>query len=68
MKKTVYRAFRLVVSVWALIQNNIERKAIKIWGSQLFVNNKLHGQVKNSSFVLDQSQTSQDQQMDQTDN
>lgn len=51
---------------WALIQKNIERKVIKIRGSRLFVNNKLHGEVKNSSFVRDQSQTSQVQQMDQT--
>ena len=51
---------------WALIQKNIERKAIKIRGSRLFVNNKLHGEVKKSSFVRDQSQTSQVQQMDQT--
>ena len=33
---------------------------------KIFVNNKLHGEVKNSSFVRDQSQTSQVQQMDQT--
>ena len=51
---------------WALIQKNIDRKVIKIRGRRLFVNNKLHGEVKNSSFVRDQSQTSQVQQMDQT--
>ena len=51
---------------WALIQKNTERKAIKIRGSRLFLNNKLYGEVKNSSFVRDQSQTSEVQQMDET--
>jgi len=33
---------------WALIQKKTECKSIKISGSKIFVNNKLHGEVKNS--------------------
>lgn len=50
---------------WALIQKETERKAIKIRGSRIFVNNKLHGEVKNSSLVLSQMQTSPEEGMDQ---
>ena len=35
---------------WILIAGT-ERKAIRIRGNKLFVNNKLHGQILNSSFV-----------------
>ena len=51
--------------MWALIQKETERKAIKIHGSRILVNNKLHGEVKNSSLVLSQMQTSPDKGMDQ---
>jgi len=37
---------------WALIQKKTERKSIKISSNKIFVNNKLHGEEKNSSFVL----------------
>jgi len=36
---------------WVLIQAGTERKAIKIRGTKIFVSNKLHGQIINSSFV-----------------
>ena len=49
---------------WALIQKETECRAIKICGNRIFVNNKLHGEVKNSSLVLNQLQTSPDKQMD----
>jgi len=46
---------------WSLIQKKIERKVIKIRGNKIFVSNKLHGEVKDSSLVL---KTSQEEQMD----
>jgi len=36
---------------WSLIQSGLDRRAIKIRFNKIFVNNKLHGQVVNSSFV-----------------
>jgi len=50
---------------WTLIQKDTERRAIKIRGNKIFLNNKLHGEVKDSKLFL---QISQDQQMDQTSN
>ena len=57
---------RLVESIllkerWALIQKKTERKSIKISGNKIFVNSKLHGEVKNSSLVL---KTSSEEDMD----
>ena len=49
---------------WALIQRETERKTIKIRGNKIFVNNKLHGEVKNSNLVLNQSKTSLEEQKD----
>ena len=40
---------------WALIQSGIERKDIRIRSNKIFVHNKLHGQITNSSLVLTQS-------------
>jgi len=40
---------------WALIQSGIERKVIRICSNKIFVHNKLHGQIINSSLVLTQS-------------
>jgi len=50
---------------WTLIQKDTEHRAIKIRGNKIFLNNKLHGEVKDSKLFL---QISQDQQMDQTNN
>jgi len=36
---------------WVLIQAGTERKAIKIRSTKIFVSNKLHGQIINSSSV-----------------
>jgi len=41
---------------WSIIQTGVNRKAIKIRSNKIFVNNKLHGQVVNSSFVSENSQ------------
>jgi len=41
---------------WTLIQGGIERKAIRIRSNKIFVNNKLYGQIINSSLILTQSQ------------
>ena len=46
---------------WALIQKETDRKTIKIHGNKIFVNNKLHGEVKNSSLAI---KTSLEEQMD----
>ena len=48
---------RLIQSIffkerWTLIQKEIDHRAIKICGNMIFVNNKLHGEVKNSSLYL----------------
>ena len=48
---------------WSLIQAGHERKNIKLRGSKIFVNNKLHGEVIDSSLVLSQT-SSQQAQMD----
>ena len=37
---------------WRLIQTGIDRKSIKIQAANIYVNNKLHGKVSNSSFTL----------------
>ena len=54
----------LLKEMWALIQRETERKVIKIHGNKIFVNNKLHGEVKNSKLVLNQSKTSLEEQND----
>ena len=36
---------------WTLIQSGIERKAIRIRSNKIFILNKLHGQIINSSFI-----------------
>ena len=46
---------------WTLIQKGTECRAIKIRGNKIFLNNKLHGEIKDSNLVL---QASQDQEMD----
>ena len=51
----------LLKEKWALIQKETDRKTIKIRGNKIFVNNKLHGEVKNSSLAL---KTSLEEQMD----
>ena len=44
---------------WSLIQTSrIEHKAIRIQYNKIFVHNKLHGQVINSSFVPAQTKSS----------
>ena len=40
---------------WSLIQSGIEHKVIRIRYNKIFVQNKLHGQIINSSFILSQS-------------
>jgi len=45
---------------WSLIQREINRKLIKIRGNKIFVNNKLHGEVKNRNLVLSQVVPSDD--------
>ena len=60
IKPDMSQADRLVESLllkerWSLIQNSIDRKVIKIRSNKIFVHKKLHGQVKNSTFVLSQS-------------
>ena len=37
---------------WRLIQTGIDHKSIKIQAANIYVNNKLHGKVCNSSFAL----------------
>ena len=44
---------------WSLIQSGIECKAIKIRSNKIFVRNKLHGQIINSSLVPTQSPQSE---------
>ena len=46
---------------WSLIQKDINRKVIKIRGNRIFVNNKLHGEVKNRNLVLSQAVLPDDQ-------
>ena len=48
---------------WSLIQSGIERKVIRIRANKIFVKNKLHGQIIDSSFVPEQQQPS-DTEMD----
>ena len=43
---------------WRLIQTGIDRKSIKIQAANIYVNNKLHGKVCNSSFALSSELTS----------
>ena len=45
----------LLKESWVLIQSGIERKDIRIHSNKIFVRNKLHGQITNSSLVLTQS-------------
>jgi len=57
---------RLVESIllkerWALIQKGTDHRAIKIHGNRIFVNSKLHGEVKNSNFILSQASSSNEQ-------
>ena len=66
IKRDMTKDERLVESIllkerWALIQKKTERKSIKISGNKIFVNSKLHGEVKNSSLVL---KTSSEEDMD----
>ena len=66
IKPDMTRDERLTESIllkerWALIQKETDCKTIKIRGNKIFVNNKLHGEVKNSSLVL---KTSLEEQMD----
>ena len=42
---------------WSLIQSGLDRRAIRIRSDKIFVNNKLHGQVVNSSYVPHHLQT-----------
>jgi len=42
---------------WSLIQSGRDRRSIKIRSDKIFVNNKLHGQVVNSTYVRHHSQT-----------
>jgi len=62
IKPDMTREERLTESIllkerWSLIQSGLNRRAIKIRSNKIFVINKLHGQVVNSSFVPTQSQT-----------
>jgi len=43
---------------WVLIQKETDRRSIKIHGNRIFVNSKLHGEVKNSSLILNQASSS----------
>jgi len=43
---------------WSLITSGTDRKHIKIRGNKLFVNNKIYGEIINSSFIRNQIQTS----------
>ena len=66
IKPDMTREERLTESIllkerWALIQKETDHKTIKIRGNKIFVNNKLHGEVKNSSLVI---KTSLEEQMD----
>ena len=66
IKRDMTKDKRLVESIllkerWALIQKKTECKSIKISGNKIFVNSKLHGEVKNSSLVL---KTSSEEDMD----
>jgi len=45
---------------WSLIQREVNHKLIKIRGNKIFVNNKLHGEVKNRNLVLSQALPSDD--------
>ena len=42
---------------WSLMQSGRDRRAIKIRSNKIFVNNRLHGQVVNSSYVPQHSLT-----------
>ena len=44
---------------WSLIQSGTERKAIRIRTNKIFVNNRLHGQIVDSSFVPQQPKSSE---------
>lgn len=56
IKPDMTREERLIESLllkerWSLIQNGMERKFIRIRNNKIFVHNKLHGQIVNSSFI-----------------
>jgi len=68
LKPDMSPAERLVESLllkerWSLIQSGIDRKEIKICSNKIFVKQKLHGQVINSTYTPTQSQ-SHDTEMD----
>ena len=64
IKPSMTREERLTESLllkerWSLIQSSsFERKAIKIGQNKIYVHNKLHGQIINSTFVPAQSKSS----------
>ena len=43
---------------WGLITSGTDRKHIKIRGNKLLVNNKIYGEIINSSYIRNQTQTS----------
>ena len=64
IKPDLTREERMIESLllkerWTLIQSGVERKVIKIRSNKIYVKNKLHGQVTNSSFVPNQPQSSE---------
>ena len=54
---------------WSLIQSGIEQTVIRIRANKIFVKNKLHGQIIDSSFVpQQQQQQSSETDMDSSNN
>ena len=42
----------LLTECWSLLQRGVNREIIKIRGNNIFVNNKIHGKVKQGQFCL----------------
>ena len=48
----------LLAERWSLLQRGVNREIIKIRGNNIFVNNKIHGKVKQGQFCLSNIPTS----------